>query len=1072
MTSGIPHTSQFPASGRKGVLLISLLLLVAGDLCQMAGAAPSGETAPGARERAFRKRQKMHRKGLFHDLSFRGVGPVVMSGRVVDIEPSPTDRHTFFVAYATGGLWKTESNGMRFTPLFEGQNAVAIGDIAVQQDDPNVLWVGTGEANAARSHYSGTGIYKTTDGGTTWQCMGLRDSHHIGRVLIHPGRPDMVLVAAMGHLYTPNAQRGVFLTKDGGTSWKRVLYVNAATGAIDITFDPSNPDVLYAAMWENVRRAWKIDESGPGSGIYKSTDGGETWARLEGFPQGTHVGRIGLAVAPSDPNVLYALMDNQAPKPDEDQHGDARISRRKLPAMTATDVLALTDKELSDFMRRSGFHEDYSVKEIRRQLEADEITIQDLVDYVVKLDPDALTPVVHGAEVYRSQDAGRTWKKMNLTYLDSMYNIAGYYFGQIRVAPEDEDLIYIMGVPLLKSEDAGRTYDYIGGRGVHVDHHAMWIDPAHPRHIINGNDGGLNLTYDGGQTWQKLNYVPVGQFYAVNVDMAEPYNIYGGLQDNGTYKGSSRSVPNEGRLWESISGGDGFYIQIAPDFTTYAGSQFGHYSRIETNGRRVRVRPDEPRRDEPGLRFNWQTPILLSSHSANVLYYGANRLFRSLDRGENLKAISPVLTSPEESGNVPYGTITTIAESRQTFGILYVGTDDGRIHMTPDGGFTWKEIGNALPERLWCSRLETSCHTDGVVYLSLNGYRDDDFQAYLYRSEDFGRTWSSIRGNLPAESVNVIREDPINPHVLYVGTDMGVFASIDDGVSWQVLQNSIPISPAHDLVIHPRDRDLVVGTHGRSIYVMDIEPIQKLTPKIRRKSVHVFELPWTRDRNRWDREPSALIPKSEQDRLKIRYWSAKSRPAKITVKTKDGRLVHEQQHKARRGINVVEWDLVVDRDTELERQLNEAQKTLKEARDKLAEAREKAARKSTEAETKRSPDAKQVEDEEAGQSENDRIAKLIKAEDDASDKVRFIQRTIDEVERFSDQPEATRRRMVRKVYLPRGDYTVEVRLGKHADSRELTVGGDRRKSEILDTKKKRAAETRRLLREYEIEKKL
>jgi len=447
MKSGILHASQFPASGRRGVLLISLLLFVAGDLCQMAGAAPSGETAPGARERAFRQRQKMHRKGLLHDLSFRGVGPVVMSGRVVDIEPSPTGRHTFFVAYATGGLWKTESNGMRFTPLFEGQNAVAIGDIAVQQDDPNVLWVGTGEANAARSHYSGTGIYKTTDGGTTWQCMGLRDSHHIGRVLIHPGRPDMVLVAAMGHLYTPNAQRGVFLTKDGGTSWKRVLYVNAATGAIDITFDPSNPDVLYAAMWENVRRAWKIDESGPGSGIYKSTDGGETWARLEGFPQGTHVGRIGLAVAPSDPNVLYALMDNQAPKPDEDQHGDARISRRKLPAMTATDVLALTDKELSDFMRRSGFHEDYSVKEIRRQLEADEITIHDLVDYVVKLDPDALTPVVHGAEVYRSQDAGRTWKKMNLTYLDSMYNIAGYYFGQIRVAPEDEDLIYIMGVP-------------------------------------------------------------------------------------------------------------------------------------------------------------------------------------------------------------------------------------------------------------------------------------------------------------------------------------------------------------------------------------------------------------------------------------------------------------------------------------------------------------------------------------------------------------------------------------------------------------------------------------------------
>jgi photosystem II stability/assembly factor-like uncharacterized protein len=468
-------------------------------------------------------------------------------------------------------------------------------------------------------------------------------------------------------------------------------------------------------MWQKTRTAWNVDESGESSGIYKSTDCGATWKRLSGFVSGEHVGRIGLAVAPSNSSVVYALLDNQAPKPDEDQYEDDTISPRRLPTMSKAELLALTDRELGALLQRSGFDEDHTAESIRAQLDANDLTVQDLVDYAVRLNPEALTPLIRGAEVYRSEDAGETWAKMNLTDLDSMYNIAGYYFGQIRVAPDNPDLIYIMGVPLLKSEDGGRTYESIGGQGVHVDHHALWIDPAHPSHIINGNDGGLNLTYDGGETWQKLNFTSVGQFYAVNVDMAEPYNIYGGLQDNGTFKGSSRSIPNETAPWESIAGGDGFYIQIADDFTTYAGSQFGHYARIDTNGRRTRVRPDTPRMDEPGLRFNWQTPILLSAHSPNVLYYGSNRLFRSLDRGENLKPISPVLTQPAVSGNVPFGTITTIAESRQTFGILYVGTDDGHLHMTSDGGFTWKEIGNYLPQGLWCTRLETSHHKDGVV---------------------------------------------------------------------------------------------------------------------------------------------------------------------------------------------------------------------------------------------------------------------------------------------------------------------------------------------------------------------
>ncbi|MCP4452017.1 MAG: glycosyl hydrolase, partial [Planctomycetes bacterium] len=987
MTSNQTRTSNTSSSRPEQSPILTLLFawLILCAACQ--AQAGAGATTPEAQAKAFQQRQEMHENGLFQDVAFRCVGPVVMSGRVVDIQPAPKDPYAFYVAYATGGLWKTENNGMRFTPLFEGENAVALGAIAVDTRNPDVLWVGTGEANSARSHYAGTGIYKSTDAGETWQCMGLTDSHHIGRILIDPKNSNRVLVAAMGHLYSENTQRGVFLTKDGGKTWSKVLYLNPTTGAIDITFDPTHPNVLYAAMWEKTRTAWNIEESGPSSGIYKSRDGGETWTLLDGFPSDEHTGRIGLAVAPNNPSVVYALLDNQAPKPDADQYGDDKISARKLPAMTKEEVLALTNKELDTFVRRSGFHSDYTGELIREQLDANDMTVQDLVDYMVRLNPLATAPRIKGAEVYRSDDAGDTWQKMNLTDLDSMYNIAGYYFGQIRVAPDNADLIYIMGLPLLKSEDGGRTYESLGAANVHVDHHAMWIDPAHPDHIINGNDGGLNLTYDGGQTWQKLNFVSVGQFYAVNVDMAEPYNIYGGLQDNGTFKGSSRSVANESAPWERVSGGDGFYIQIADDFTTYAGSQFGHYARIDTNGRRARVRPGTPKMDEPGLLFNWQTPILLSSHSDNVLYYGANRLFRSLDRGENLKSISPVLTQPDTSGNVPYGTLTTIAESRQTFGVLYTGTDDGRIHMTPDGGFTWKEIGNYLPSDLWCSRIETSYHTDGVVYLSLNNYRNDDFSVYLYKSTDFGQTWVSIAGNLPQESVNVIREDPINPHVLYVGTDVGVFVSLDDGASWEVLQNNIPLSPAHDLVVHPRDRDLVVGTHGRSIYVMDVEPIQKLTPKIQAKAVHLFNLPWTRDLNRWERKVSAVVSTFEPDPMTLQYWCGQEGNVTITISTKDGRLVHKQHGESRRGINTVTWDLIVDRDAELAWQMDDAKKKLKEAEDKRAKAEEETEKKDDKAE------------------ENDsKTTKLVKAVEDAQNTVKSIQRVMDEAEQYANQP--------------------------------------------------------------------
>ncbi|UCE05660.1 MAG: glycosyl hydrolase, partial [bacterium] len=662
--------------------LLNFILILLLSFINTSAFPKNNPSTPEEQFQAFKQRQKMQEKSLFKGLSFRSVGPVVMSGRVVDIEPSPKDPYTFYVAYATGGLWRTNSNGMTFEPIFEMQNAVTIGDIAIDPKNENIIWVGTGEKNSSRSSYSGTGIYKTTDGGKSWKCVGLEDIHHTGRIVIHPENTDIVYVAALGHLYTENEQRGVYRTIDGGKSWEKLLYVNSRTGFVDLAMDPQISNILYAAAWEKDRKAWNFVEGGKGSGIYKTTNGGKNWELLTGgFPQGDHVGRIGLTIYPNNSNIIYALVDNQMPRPEQDQQEDAPITPRKLLKMTTKDVLIVPDNALQSFLKRYDFHPDYTAEIIKEMLTDGEITTKDLIEFIRNNNPQAFDPVIIGAEVYRSNDAGKSWNKMNEMDINNFYSTYGYYFGEIRVAPDDENRIYILGIPLLVSKDGGKTYEWLGGKGVHADHQAMWIDPNFPDHIIDGNDGGLNLSYDGGKTWWKLNSVPVGQFYTVQVDMAEPYNIYGGLQDNGVYKGTSQAKASDIDAWKRIYGGDGMQVQIDPeDFTIYTGSQFGSYARIDPNTKaRVRIKPC-PRLDEPALRYNWQTPILLSSHSSNVFYYGANRLFRSLDRGENLKSISPDLTTnPDEVGDVPYATITTISESNKIFGLICVGTDDGRI---------------------------------------------------------------------------------------------------------------------------------------------------------------------------------------------------------------------------------------------------------------------------------------------------------------------------------------------------------------------------------------------------------
>ncbi|MFK8104948.1 MAG: WD40/YVTN/BNR-like repeat-containing protein, partial [Saprospiraceae bacterium] len=492
-------------------------------------------TASADRIAEFQKRQKLLSNSLVDQIPFRSVGPTVFSGRVTDIAVSPKDPSHFYVAYASGGLWKTENNGTSFQPLFEDEIVMTLGDIAVNWDK-NIIWAGTGENNSSRSSYAGVGMYKSTDGGKTWAHKGLGESHHIGRIILHPTNPDVVWVAVLGHLYSPNEERGVYKTTDGGNTWKKVLYADEKSGAIDLMIDPSNPEVLYAATWHRERSAWNFVEAGKGSGIYKSLDGGENWELLSqgksGFPTGEGVGRIGLTMyKKGTKTVLYAILDNYDRRPVEKKDKDDGLTKDDLREMSKTDFLKLNEKEIKAYLRGNNFPKKYTEKKIIKMVKDDKITPFALVEYLEDANSLLFDTPVKGAEIYRSDDEGKTWKKTHENYLDNVYNSYGYYFGQIRVSPMDPDKIIFMGVPILISTDGGKTFKDINRENVHVDHHALWLNPKRDKHIILGNDGGINISYDDGETWVKCNSPAVGQFYAVAVDMAKPYNIYGGLQD-------------------------------------------------------------------------------------------------------------------------------------------------------------------------------------------------------------------------------------------------------------------------------------------------------------------------------------------------------------------------------------------------------------------------------------------------------------------------------------------------------------------------------------------------------------
>ena len=904
-------------------LRFSLLILFAGLSAAYAqplqGPAP---TPAGRRTEGQQIRQKIEQQSLI-SLDLRNVGPTVMSGRVTDLEVDPQNPTRFFAAYASGGLWLTENNGQSFRPLFDHQAVMTIGDIAVDWKHGETLWVGTGEQNSSRSSYAGNGVYQSADGGKTWKHLGLAETHHISRIVLHPDNPGVAWVAAMGHLFSDNPDRGVYKTEDGGKTWRKTLFINDSTGVIDLLTDPRNPQVLYAAGWERRRAGWDFKEDGMGSGIWKSVDGGSTWQRIttpaSGFPTGTTVGRIGLSMyAVAKTSVLYAVVDNQARRTGaRKDDGRPYLTPERLSRMTTDGFLDLPDDTLNYFLDWHHFPKEHTAASLKSAVGKGTLKPADLARYLQDANNDLFETPVAGAEVFASTDGGTTWKKTHQGYLDGVFHSYGYYFAQIRVSPVNPEDVYLLGVPILRSSDGGKTFVSINEPNVHVDHHALWINPANPQHLVVGCDGGVHLSYDAGKHYVRCNSLPVAQCYAVGYDLATPFNVYIGLQDNGVWKGPSTyragtAWQMEGAYpWKELMGGDGMQIQVdnRPNQVVYTGYQFGNYTRIEAT-KQVNIKPKHLLGEDP-LRFCWQSPILLSRHNPDILYFGSNKLHRSMDQGTTFKAISGDLTQGGRKGNVPFGTLTTLSESPLTFGLLYTGSDDGLVHVSSDGGVTWQNISAGLPRNLRVSRVEASKYKEGRVYVALNGHTWDHFDAHLFVSEDFGKTWKPIGNGLPVEPVNVVREDPVNENLLYAGTDGGLYLSWNRGDAFMGVRcDSFPNVPVHDLAIHPRDRKLIVGTHGRSVYLASVGPLQSLNDSLRAVPLHLFSaadsLPWSGDwgergyDGKFGAAPEVLVP----------LWLGKGDSVRVSVlRAGDSLLVYSTRQAFRAGLNTWRYDL-------------------------------------------------------------------------------------------------------------------------------------------------------------------
>lgn len=797
---------------------------------------------------------------FFH---FREIGPTRQGGRVVAFAVVKQDPRIFYVGAGPGGVWKTENNGHSFTPLFEQENISSIGDIEAAPSNPDIVWIGTGEANLRNSTYYGNGMYKSTNRGAAWTHMGLEESHHIGRVVIHPENPGIVYAAAQGHLYSENPERGVYKTVDGGLSWTKSLDIvidGRQIGATDLIMDPQNPDVLYASAYDRRRWPWSFRTAGPGSGIYKTEDGGETWRKLSRGLPGGMLGKIGLAVYPKNPDILYAVVDN------------ANI-------------------------------EGMPPEERRRELFAGK--------------PPSRPPI--GNQVYRSDDAGETWNRVSPEGVE-VGNRSNYY-GQIIVDPQDPDHVYVLSSRADESTDGGRTWRRAFRYG--GDNHVLWINPDDSKHMLLGYDYGMAITFDGGDNWYHPDELPMAQLYAIGVDMDYPYNVYGGMQDFGSWKGPSTKkgrFPIRFEDWEHVLGGDGFYNQVDPTNSRwlYSESQFGGLCRIDQKtGKKTFIGLEE----DPDLRFNWNAPFLLSPHNPDVIYHGAQKVLRSDFRGEGWETVSPDLTANDPDkiqgvGAVQFCTITTLDESPVKKGILWAGTDDGHIWVTKNGGGDWTNLDDNIPGNpgYWVSRIIASHFDAGTAYLTYTGFHHDDFRPFVYKTNDFGQTWTRIAGNLPNESVNVIRENHANPDLLFAGTDKGVYVSLNSGRHWTRLQSNLPCIPVHDLVIHPREKDLVVGTHGRGFYITDISPLQELTAEALSGEAYLFDIEpkvqWVMPHQK-ARSAQNFAGENESHAVVINYYLKQPVDGEVKLEVYDKtRLIHEFSGTNHAGLNRAEWGMI------------------------------------------------------------------------------------------------------------------------------------------------------------------
>ncbi|MTI32903.1 VPS10 domain-containing protein [Xanthovirga aplysinae] len=856
------------------------------------------------------QRQELRNTSPFIDYPVRSVGPIVQGARIVDLAVNPSNTKFFYVAYASGGLFKTENKGNSFEPIFDNQGTLTIGDIALAPSDEKIIYVGTGENNSSRSSYAGSGIYKSDDGGQNWKQLGLDNIQHTGRIIVHPKQPNTVWVASLGALYSANPQRGVYKTTDGGKTWDKTLFVNDSTGVIDLVINPENPDQLWAATWERSRQAFDFVGNGEGSAVYRSDDGGENWQKMAaGLPEGKGMGRIGLAISPSETNVLYALVDNQSEEQKEkDKTEKGKLQARDFVDMSVADFQEIDNVALKEFLEENGFPKKYTPESIKKDVSDEKYLPSALADYLGDAVTAMMETTVKGAELYRSDNSGESWYKVNEQSMDGIYYTYGYYFGEVRVSPDNSDELYVLGVPLVKSTDGGKTFKQVGEK-VHADQQSMWIDPNDSHHILLGNDGGLYESYDGAASFRHINNMTVGQFYSVAVDMEEPYNIYGGMQDNGTLYGSSKSIPNETENWKEIMGGDGMFVVLDPrdSKVVYTGFQFGNYYR-----RNFRTGEDKyitPVRElgEPALRYNWRTPVVMSPHNADIIYTASQKLYRSMDQGDNWEAISGDLTKDLPQGNVPFSTITSISESPLKFGLLYVGTDDGNIQRSKDGGNTWELINNGLPEGLWVTKIQASPHEEGTVFVSLSGYTKDDFTTYVYKSTDFGNTWTSLKGNLPAEPVNIVLQDAVNPDLLYVGREHGTYISLNGGSNWNFVYN-IPNVASYDMVVHPRENELVIGTHGRSVYVMDVKPLQEMKGK-ENEAVIAFPTESLKFSKRWGVQRFAFIEAKEPKVDFLYYIGQNSQTIKVEIYNQEGALVRDLIADGSKGFHQLSWDV-------------------------------------------------------------------------------------------------------------------------------------------------------------------